>query len=288
MTHNYRIAGINIAITTATETYFKNNLDAYKISSEIPVTHTLKTLITDDLSVPEGTIIATHKNRETRLTNTHEITIAYDTNDQVKTIIACRLDFKEVTISLVKHRHKNLDEQEYLLTGMFFLEMALLEGKLAIHASAIEYNNHALLFSANSGVGKTTHRKYWQENFNVRIINDDKPLLYKQRNQWVVSGTPWSGKETINTNITVPLKAIIFIEQSHSNKVYQTPQKDRLKRVMNHTLRPRNHILLEPSIALMDDLIQTAPMYHAHLTHSAQSVQPIYDILFKGEPHVKD
>ena len=49
-----------------------------------------------------------------------------------------------------------------------------------LHASAVEVDGKAYLFSASSGTGKSTHTKLWQEYFGydkALIINDDKPAL---------------------------------------------------------------------------------------------------------------
>ena len=72
-----------------------------------------------------------------------------------------------------------------------------------VHASAVEVDGKAYLFSADSGTGKLTHTKQWQNYFGKEralIINDDKPAIRKDKNGWAAYGTPFSGKTDENLN----------------------------------------------------------------------------------------
>lgn len=50
---------------------------------------------------------------------------------------------------------------------------------MLVHSSAIVCGSKAYLFSADSGVGKSTHTRLWLQAFGgeVHIMNDDKPVL---------------------------------------------------------------------------------------------------------------
>ena len=67
----------------------------------------------------------------------------------------------------------------YLETGRLFGSQLLMHDGLYLHASAVELDGKAYLFSADSGVGKSTHTRLWQQlhGSKARIINDDKPAL---------------------------------------------------------------------------------------------------------------
>lgn len=76
-------------------------------------------------------------------------------------------------------------------------------------------NNSAILFTAPSGTGKSTHTRMWQECFGERVtvINDDKPLIKINDSEAVIYGTPWCGKHGIETmqrqiSFSVSLKRI--------------------------------------------------------------------------------
>ena len=76
-------------------------------------------------------------------------------------------------------------------------------------------DGQAVLFTAKSGTGKSTHTKLWRDLFGERavMVNDDKPLLRILKDGVLVCGTPWDGKHRLSTNCALPLKAICILER---------------------------------------------------------------------------
>lgn len=92
---------------------------------------------------------------------------------------------------------------------------------ILMHGAAAAVDGEAYLFTARSGVGKTTHIRLWQERFGDRltVVNGDKPILRLKDGRVYVCGTPWSGKEGLNTNVILPLKAICRLERGRENTI---------------------------------------------------------------------
>ncbi len=92
---------------------------------------------------------------------------------------------------------------------------------LLMHGSALCMDSQAFLFTAQSGVGKSTHARLWREVFGdrVRMINDDKPLLQIRDSDVLVWGSPWNGKHRLSSNICAPLKAVAALHQAAENRV---------------------------------------------------------------------
>jgi hypothetical protein len=88
---------------------------------------------------------------------------------------------------------------EYMESARQFYVTLLYREGLYLHASAVELEGRVYLFSGDSGVGKSTHTRLWQQVFgeSARIINDDKPALRYLDGVWYAYGTPWCGKEYI-------------------------------------------------------------------------------------------
>jgi len=64
--------------------------------------------------------------------------------------------------------HLSLDECEYIFTGScFYTEIVKFDGVM-LHASAVQYENFAYLFSADSGTGKSTHTHLCLKNSPVQ------------------------------------------------------------------------------------------------------------------------
>ena len=100
-------------------------------------------------------------------------------------------------------------------------EKIVSENVLLMHGSALSYDGEAVIFTAKSGTGKSTHTKLWREVFGDRVvmINDDKPFLRIEEGGVTVWGTPWNGKHHLSSNISAPLKAIVSLTRDAVNRI---------------------------------------------------------------------
>ena len=102
---------------------------------------------------------------------------------------------------------------------------------LLVHGAAIEYKNKAYLFMGPSGIGKSTHIKFWKQALdNITIINGDKPVI---DDNGFVYGTPWSGKERWNSLVSYKLESLIFIYRDTYNHIEKTNGSDILQDLLN-------------------------------------------------------
>lgn len=111
---------------------------------------------------------------------------------------------------------------------------------MLLHSSAIKYKGKAYLFSAHSGVGKSTHAKLWVDAFgsaDVKYINDDKPVIRLYDNECIVYGTPFDGASGIANNDSAILGAIVFIERGKSNLIRKPTSDEIIKRMYFETSR---------------------------------------------------
>lgn len=59
---------------------------------------------------------------------------------------------------------------------------------IAIHSSTIECEGRAVLFLGESGTGKSTHTRLWQEHIpGARLLNDDSPIIRMYQGQATAS-----------------------------------------------------------------------------------------------------
>lgn len=102
-------------------------------------------------------------------------------------------------------------------------------GKAVIHAAAIKWKGKALLFTADSGTGKSTQVKQWISLFKgeVEIINGDKPILQMEEDHsFTVCPSPWKGKEGWgDDSISASLGGIIFLKQAKENRIERVAPK---------------------------------------------------------------
>lgn len=95
-------------------------------------------------------------------------------------------------------------------------------GTLMIHASVVQHDGKGYLFLGKSGTGKSTHARLWLEHIEgCSLLNDDNPVVAvdPESGRVTVYGTPWSGKTPCYLNKSIPVGAIVRLEQAQRNKI---------------------------------------------------------------------
>ena len=206
--------------------------------------------------------------------------------DDINVRIDYDTEYKYVKVELHERFGDNVYEQEYILTSILFSSMMATKGIISLHASAISYNNDAILFSASSGTGKSTHAMLWKKyKDNVLIVNDDKALIRSQNNVFEFVGCPWSGKTPQTENIIVPLKAICFISQGKENKVRSLSNQEKLLFVLQNVFRPLDEKIINNVLSTISILIEKIPMYHLECDISQTAVETIYNKIYHSEEY---
>ena len=108
------------------------------------------------------------------------------------------------------------------------VEKLIPENVLLMHGSALSFDGEAVIFTAKSGTGKSTHSGLWREVYGDRVvmINDDKPLLRIGNDGVFVWGTPWNGKHRLSRNVSAPLRAIVKLERDQVNRIVPMSRAD--------------------------------------------------------------
>jgi hypothetical protein len=130
---------------------------------------------------------------------------------------------KETLQALYPKRSFTYTDAEYNVLYQDIPPILFQNGVVTFHGVLIEMNNDGYLFTADSGVGKSTHANLWERYFcgKATIINGDKPLLRICDDGLYGYGSPWMGKENIGINKRVKIKAICFIYRNDNNIIRQ-------------------------------------------------------------------
>ena len=89
----------------------------------------------------------------------------------------------------------------------------LARGKgIVIHGCGVKHNDRGLLFVGESGAGKTTTAKMWSRQDGVEILSDDRTIVRKKGDHFVMYGTPWHGEGKFGSPHSAKLDQIFFIK----------------------------------------------------------------------------
>ncbi len=174
------------------------------------------------------------------------------------------------------------DRMLHHVLGDAFSFCQTVRGNMLLHAAAVSYKGQAVLFSAPSGTGKSTHTALWKEYYpeDVVLFNDDTPIIVKDDEGFLASGTPWSGKSEINENLTLPLKSIVFLKQGNENKVRSLTTIEIVVKLLNETRKPIFQELMEKHMDLINEIIKKTPIYELECDISKDAVDLIKNTIF--------
>lgn len=165
---------------------------------------------------------------------------------------------------VAKHPEATEELLEYLHVGTMFYSVLLKHQGLMLHSSAVVVDGECYAFSADKGVGKSTHTALWLREFADRgayILNDDKPALKLENGSFFAWGTPFNGVHNISVNQCAPLKAIAFVERSETNSIERLAPMQAIPRLFKQTVRPADETLMNLLLDIVQQLVQQVPLY---------------------------
>ena len=171
---------------------------------------------------------------------------------------------------------------EYITTGReFYWKLADFDAML-LHSSAVVVDGKAYLFSADSGIGKSTHVALWRQllgDEKVRILNDDKPAIRLEEDTWYAYGTPWSGKTGMNANLRAPLAGICFLERGETNKIELYEKEDIVYQIWKQTMRPKEMERRHKMLQLTESLLKKVPVWRLECNMEKEAAVLSYEAM---------
>lgn len=173
---------------------------------------------------------------------------------------------------------------EYVYTGSIFYTGLIHFNGFMLHSSAVLMDGRAYLFSASSGVGKSTHTSLWQQAFGkdrAKILNDDKPAIRIEKDGIYAFGTPWSGKTDLNINVKAKLAGICFLERGEKNKIRRENGGAVISKLLAQTVRPYDEKDMELLLESVDRVLREVPVYTMSCTISEEAAVMAYNEMSK-------
>ncbi|SDB35154.1 hypothetical protein [Eubacterium oxidoreducens] len=150
---------------------------------------------------------------------------------------------------------------------------------MVLHCAYVEYENNAILFSAPSGVGKSTQANLWEQYKGAKTINGDRALLSKRDERWIAQGWPICGSSQICYNKEMDIATIVMLYQAQENVVRRLRPVEAFKKLYAQiTVNGWNSNQGAKCIALLEQLVQEVPVYELGCDISKEAVE----VLDKG------
>lgn len=157
----------------------------------------------------------------------------------------------------------------------------LLHDAFLLHAAVLQMNGKCYAFSGPRGAGKSTHAAMWQKQFgeeNVAVINGDKPIIRRGKDgRFCAYGTPWCGKEGLQTPRGVVVDCITFIEQAPSDRAVSLTEREYLDRLIGQVVFPADEKSMKRGAALLADFMRATPAALAYCTPTPSAAKCVHD-----------
>lgn len=177
----------------------------------------------------------------------------------------------------------------YMESGYQFYFRLLKYNGLMLHSSAVEVDGKAYLFSADCGVGKSTHTRLWQQNFGKRakVFNDDKPALRRMEDGWYAYGTPWCGKDGININASAPLAGVCFLKKAGQNSIRRLSAPEAMQKILSQTIYKFDQAReLDRLLTLMERFLEEIPVYELENRPEPEAARLSFETMRRGAEEI--
>lgn len=150
-----------------------------------------------------------------------------------------------------------------------------------MHGVAIDVESKGIIFTAKSGVGKTTHTRLWQKHLGDKmiVVNGDKPLIRIKDGKAYAYGTPWAGKEGMHKNTRVRVSKICFLERSETNECYPVEKKEVFEKLFSQVYIPTGAQKYLKTLDLVSALINAVDFYKIKCNMDLSAAKTAYEVM---------
>lgn len=194
----------------------------------------------------------------------------------VRSVFDSNVAYVQVKRSSLQDRITN----KLVLNSMNIEGLLLKHHTLLLHASFIEVNGRAILFTAPSGTGKSTQADLWKQYRDADIINGDRVAIKVDDKTMTACGIPFAGSSRHCKNATLPIAAIVYLAQGMETKILPFKGMQAFKKILNEVTIPvwEAHAVERVSDMLLT-VLNHVPVYHLECTPDESAVIALENVL---------
>lgn len=276
----YSIAGSTVCVCGREDALFQDPgiLAPFQTAAQ-PAEYRLLCEIVDDLPEPEGELLFSSTERRVyRLNGAYVSYIGSENNPYIRV----ERQGRERSARFLRAAVRNRIGAKSLLTAMEAESMIAGAGGLLLHASCIEHNGEAILFTAPSGTGKSTQAELWREHRDADVINGDRIMVKISETGVHAVGIPFSGSSGICKNRTLPLGAVVYLSQAPENRITPLGGVKAFRKIWEGcSVHTWNREDMAKAMDTVQKLIAAVPVYHLACTPDESAVTALEAVLGK-------
>ena len=164
---------------------------------------------------------------------------------------------------------------EYPLDELLVVNLLAKERGIEVHACGItDPSGNGRLFIGQSGAGKTTMARLWQNIPGVIVLSDDRIILRQNDGVVWIYGTPWHGEAALACPARAPLKGAYFLGHDEKNEQVPVGKTDAVSRLFACSFLPfYNPGAIDFSLGFLEEILKTVPCYELGFTPDERAVE---------------
>jgi len=174
----------------------------------------------------------------------------------------------------------------YLLPSTL-LSLKILEHQgILLHACGVLDKNKGYLFVASSGGGKSTLAALALQS-GMRVLNDDRIFIRRQKGRFKIYGNPWHGKIDKTLNHSCFIRSIFFLAKARQNRMRPLNRAEAvLKLYENSIYLPLNSGIIKKVLYRCCDLAKSLDVFELGFKPDS-SIWRFLNGNFKAHPEKK-
>jgi len=291
LNYKYQIAELNMNITSDCD-YLIKRMESFQVDSFDKSDLNVKMKHSDSLHADGEIIIQDNGVGWMNKENTYVSCARIHNQDDILTVLEVEKNWLNANIEYSKKSgfsitNNNIDYGDFNafhMVGVLFRYSILNHQGIVVHASSIDFNGKGIIFTAPAGTGKSTHVKLWEKYLGsqIKVINDDTPVLKQKKEGNFIYGTPWSGSSDKFLNTCVPLSAIVIIERAEKNSITQLSVTNAATKLMPRFFLPYfDKDLMNKAVTIYEKIISQTPVYLLKCTPEKEAMEIVYQCIQK-------
>ena len=274
--HGYQIAGIRICIEVPESEWDGDEGLLREYCKEIETAdYFVSCYLVDHLSVPEGESVFRSKDRRVYRDCDRQLTFlgpVEKTLDKADCGIS-RQD-NRTQIEFLRYTSNTRIKSRLVLGALDLPHMLIEKNGFILHASFIEHEGRAILFTAPSETGKSTQAQLWCDHRGAELVNGDRAAVRVIDGKIYACGVPFAGSSRIRKNRILPLTAIVYLSQAPENTITKLRGFRAFRSVWEGiTLNTWDRDDVEKATQTLSTVLSGIPVYHLACTPDVRAVE---------------
>ena len=294
MKRYYEIAGVTICVSGKDEemyvderllAYFKVNSENIDSIAETEEIFQFDFSLQDKLSKNAGECVFLDSSRRIYIDGETEIRYIGSVLEEVNhAYLRTEKSGKNVFVQALRSKVSERISSKIVLNALAMERLALEGDGVVLHASYVVWNGRAILFTAPSGIGKSTQAQLWKELRGAEIINGDRAILRRANGLLFACGLPFAGSSNDCKNVTAPLMAIVYLGQSEETQIQKLSGGQAFRRVWEGcSVASWCSEDVQKAMSIVQDVTVHVPVYYLNCTPDESAVVALGNELGKDE-----